>query len=236
MQQVFFKLPFIDWPVYGFGLMLFLAFLACTWLASRRAERVGMTKEIIQDFTIWVFIGGLVGARVFFMYLEEAPPTGVVDFFYRLPRIWEGGIVFYGSVIGALAAYGILYWFSFRKQGISTLKLADVVAPSVALGLALGRVGCFLNGCCYGQVACADCPVYAVHFPLSAPARYALVAEGAQTAAGFTVDEGYGGDGVKVTKVDPASAAYAAGLRDGDAIEAGTISATSASGRGARRT
>jgi prolipoprotein diacylglyceryltransferase len=218
MHQVFFKLPGIDWPIYGFGLMLFVAFLACTWLASRRAVRVGMTKETIQDFTIWIFIGGLLGARVFFMYLEETPPASVGDFFYRLPRIWEGGIVFYGSVIGALIAYGLLYWFSFRGQGISTLKLADVIAPSVALGLALGRLGCFLNGCCYGQVACAECPVYAVHFPLSAPARYALVDAGVQTAAGFTVDERFPGTGVKVAKVDPTSAAYAAGLRDGDVI------------------
>jgi phosphatidylglycerol:prolipoprotein diacylglycerol transferase len=222
MHQVFFRIPYIEWPIYGFGLMLFLAFLACTWLASRRAERVGMSKEIVQDFTIWIFIGGLLGARIFFIYLEETPPASVGEFLYRLPRIWEGGIIFYGSVVGALIAYGLLYWFSFRKQGISTLKLADVVAPSVALGLALGRLGCFLNGCCYGQAACADCPVYAVHFPLSAPARYALVDSGAQTAAGFTLpikeDDDPPRTGVRIGTVDPSSAAYAAGLRDGDVI------------------
>ncbi len=226
MQQVFLRLPiYTRWtedgvPIYGFGLMLFLAFIICTWLAGRRAVKVGMTKEMIQDFTIWVFIGGLLGARIFYIYGEkETPPTSVLEFLYELPRIWEGGIIFYGSVVGALVAYAILYWLFLRKKGISTLKLADVVAPSLAVGLALGRLGCFLNGCCYGQVACADCPVYPVHFPLSAPARYALVDEGVQTAAGFTVDEQYRGTGVRVDKVDPKSAVYEAGLRNGDVIE-----------------
>jgi prolipoprotein diacylglyceryltransferase len=226
MQQVFFHLPiYTSWtpngvPIYGFGLMLFFAFLACTWLGGRRAERVGMKREVVQDLAMAVFIGGLIGARIFYMYGEmPSPPKTVADFFYELPRIWEGGIIFYGSVVGGLIGYGILYWFFLRKQGVSTLKLADVIAPSVALGLALGRIGCFLNGCCYGQVACADCPVYTVQFPLSAPARYALVETGAQTAAGFTVDESYHDAGVRVEQVDPNSAAYAAGLRASDIIE-----------------
>ena len=216
MQQVFFRLPFVDWPIFGYGLMLFLAFIACTWLAGRRGERVGIKKETIQDFAICMFIGGLVGARVFYFFAElKRWPVSAWEFI----SIWEGGLVFYGGVVGALVAYALLYFISLRKKGISTLKLADVVAPSLAVGLALGRMGCFLNGCCYGQVACADCPVYAVHFPLSAPARYALVDAGVQTAAGFTVDEAYRDPGVRVDKVDPASAIFAAGLRSGDIIE-----------------
>src|SRR5262249_32514251 len=50
-------------PVYGFGMMLFLAFLACTWLGGRRGEREGISRETIQDIAIWVFVGGLLGAR-----------------------------------------------------------------------------------------------------------------------------------------------------------------------------
>jgi phosphatidylglycerol:prolipoprotein diacylglycerol transferase len=208
-------------PIYGFGMMLFLAFLVCTWLAGRRAEREGIAREHIQDLAIWVFIGGLIGARVTFL-LHQKPNLSWAELFDQIYRIWDGGIVLYGSVIGALVGYVGAYLFIFRKHHLSTLKLADVVAPSVAVGLCLGRLGCFLNGCCYGQVACAACPAYAVHFPLSAPAREGLVADGYQTAAGFTLarEKDQPRDGARVGRVDPHSPAYAAGLRDGDVIVA----------------
>jgi len=222
MRQVLFRIPIhTEWfpdgiPIYGFGMMLFVAFLLCTWIGGRRAQRVGIAKEVVQDLAIWLFIGGLLGARIVYLVAEEKPTT-VVDFITKLPRIWDGGIVLYGSIMGGLAAYVLAYFLVFRKQGVSTLKLADVIAPAIAVGLALGRLGCFLNGCCYGQVACAECPVYTVTFPLSAPARYALVDAGLQTAAGFTIDDHYGGPGVKVGKVDPGSPATEH-LKAGDII------------------
>jgi prolipoprotein diacylglyceryltransferase len=210
-------------PLYGFGLMLFLAFLLCTWLGGRLAERVGISRETIQDLAIWLFIGGLLGARLTFL-LSERRPASVGEFFALLPRIWDGGIVLYGAVVGGTAAYFLAYYLVFRKYNLSTLKLADVIAPCMAVGLCLGRLGCFLNGCCYGQVACADCPVYAAHFPLSAaPLRGngSLVDRGYQALAGFTPDPSpVEGQGVKVALIDPGSAAYAAGLRKGDVIVA----------------
>jgi prolipoprotein diacylglyceryltransferase len=230
MQQVLTRIPlkfgpFPDGiPIYGFGMMLFLAFIVCTWLAGRRAQREGIAKEHIQDLAIWLFIGGLLGARITYL-LQEVPRPTFTELITRLPKIWDGGIILYGSVIGALVGYLGAYFFIFRKYRISTLKLADIIAPSVAVGLCLGRIGCFLNGCCYGQVACADCAVYPVHFPLSAPSREALVDAGAQTVAGFTVadDQRSDLDGVKVGKVEHDSAAYAAGLRAGDVIQGVTI-------------
>jgi prolipoprotein diacylglyceryltransferase len=230
MQQVLWRIPlkfgpFPDGiPIYGFGMMLFLAFIICTWLAGRRARREGIAKEHVQDLAIWLFVGGLLGARITYL-MQEVPRPTFTELITRLPKIWDGGIILYGSVIGALVGYLGAYFFIFRKYRISTLKLADIIAPSVAVGLCLGRIGCFLNGCCYGQVACADCAVYPVHFPLSAPAREALVDAGAQTAAGFTVaaEQPADLDGVKVGKVEHDSAAYAAGLREGDVIVGVTI-------------
>jgi prolipoprotein diacylglyceryltransferase len=224
MQQVLFRLPiFTTWspdgiPVYGFGMMLFLAFVICTWLGGRRAQKVGINPEVIQDLAIWLFLGGLIGARLAYI-LQQEHPGGILEVLWLLPQIWEGGIILYGSVLGGLASYALAYWLVFRKQGISTLKLCDVIAPSIAVGLCLGRIGCFLNGCCYGQVACSDCPVYTVHFPLSAPARYDLVRSGYQTTAGFTLADHQPEMGVRVGEVEAGSPAWQAGLRPEDVIE-----------------
>src|SRR5262245_6600061 len=74
MRQVIFRVPFPGVedgiPIYGFGLMLFVAFVACTWLAGRRAQKVGIDKDRIQDLAIWLFIGGLAGSRAVFLLLE----------------------------------------------------------------------------------------------------------------------------------------------------------------------
>jgi len=205
-------------PIYGFGMMLFLAFILCSALAARRAQGEGIAPEHIQDLTIWLFIGGLIGARITFL-VSEKPELSFREMLEQIYKIWDGGIVLYGSVIGALAGYAIAYVFIFRKYRLSTLKLADIVAPSIAVGLCLGRFGCFLNGCCYGQVACPSCPVYPVHFPLSAPAREGLVDQGYQTPAGFTLAKDQPHDyGVRVEQVDPHSLAYQAGLRPRDLI------------------
>ena len=228
MFQVLFRipnpLPFWGWPdklpIYGFGMMLFLAFIGCTWLAGRRALREGISKETIQDLAVWLFIGGLLGARITYL-LSETPWTGFGDFLWQLPQIWNGGIVFYGSVLGGIAAYFLAYFLIYRKRGLNTFRLVDAIAPSICLGLCLGRLGCFLNGCCYGGVCTADhAAVTPVTFPLSAPARKDLVLEGVQTVAGFSVVPESPGtrDGVLVREVDPASPAYANGLRAGMVI------------------
>ncbi|MFO0929786.1 MAG: prolipoprotein diacylglyceryl transferase family protein [Gemmataceae bacterium] len=226
MFQVLWRIPVVTSytpdgiPIYGFGMMLFLAFLLCTWLAGRRAEREGIRKETVQDLAIWVFIGGLLGARITYL-LNENPRPSLVEFVRKLPLIWEGGIVLYGSILGGVASYFLAYALVYRKQGLHTRRLLDAIAPAIALGLCLGRMGCFLNGCCFGQVACADCAaVTPVGFPMCAPARDVLVEAGAQTAAGFTVSAGAPGlrDGVRVDEVDPESPAYAAGLRPGSIV------------------
>jgi prolipoprotein diacylglyceryl transferase len=223
MRQILFTIPFkpFDWlpdwwphevPIYGFGMMLFITFLVTTWLASRRARQEGIAPQHLQDLAIWIFIGGLIGARLVYMRWAADPPVPFTDFF----KIWEGGLVFYGSAIGGVAGYVLAYFFVIRKHGLSTWKLADIIAPSVAVGLLLGRIGCFLNGCCYGNVACTEC--LGVSYPLSAPARYTLVEAGYQTAAGFTLVNKEDRDSRTVAAVEPGSAAAQHDLRPGDII------------------
>jgi prolipoprotein diacylglyceryltransferase len=205
-------------PIYGFGVMLFVAFVVSSLIGGRRAVAEGVPTETIQDLAIVLIIGGLIGARLTSV-LTSQPPADFLAFLYEFVQIWNGGIVLYGSVIGGLIAYVVAYFLVFRKkfkqQGISTLKVADVIAPALAVGLALGRIGCFLNGCCYGQAACTDCPVYAWQFPLSAPSRFGLVGDGYQTTAGFTLKPG---PAAVVDRVEPGSEAARAGLKAEDEI------------------
>src|SRR5581483_10806146 len=155
MQQVLLRIP-LDWlpaplnnilpsslPIYGFGTMLVLAFLICPWLAARRAEKEGIPGDVIHDLALWLFAGGILGARINYMLVEGLP---VSQFF----RIWDGGLVFYGSAIGGLIGYFLAWRFVLRKHNLTLGKVADIVAPALALGLCLGRIGCFLNGCCFG--------------------------------------------------------------------------------------
>jgi len=203
-------------PIYGFGMMLFLAFLVCNWVGGRRAEHEGVPKEVVQDLGIWLIVGGLIGARLTSLFSSGHMPESLWKAFIQFISIWDGGIVLYGAVIGGLVAYVIAYLLVFRKLGITTLKLMDILAPTLAVGLCLGRIGCFLNGCCYGQVAAPDCPICAVAFPLSAPPRYEMVNKGYQTAAGFTLAADK--TDATIAQVEPGSSADRAGLKTGDVI------------------
>jgi prolipoprotein diacylglyceryltransferase len=226
MYQVLFRIPIkTAWfpdglPVYGFGVMLFVAFVLCSWLVGRRAEKEGVKKEYMQDLIVYLFIGGLLGARISYLVMQENV-RNLWDLIVQLPRIWDGGIILYGSLIGGFFGYLVFYFVALRRAGISTAKVADILAPAIVLGIALGRVGCFCNGCCYGQVPAVTAPVVAVSFPMSAAPLLDMVNRGQQTAAGFTIapPDQQPVDGIRVAQVDPASPAYQAGLRPGHIIE-----------------
>jgi phosphatidylglycerol:prolipoprotein diacylglycerol transferase len=143
--------------IHWYGVMMALAFLAGLWTASRRGLRDGISGEKVLDLGPWLIVGAIIGARTLY----------VITFWkehFALEPIWEifmvqkGGLVYYGGLIGASLAC-ILY-ARFRKLGL--WKLADVLAPSIALGYVFGRIGCLMNGCCYGR-AC-NLP-WAIRFP-----------------------------------------------------------------------
>jgi prolipoprotein diacylglyceryltransferase len=138
--------------------------------------------------------------------------VGLLSAFFK---IWEGGIIFYGSALGGVVGYGLFYWYVLRRLDVSGWRLADAVAPLLAMGLAIGRIGCYLNGCCWGQVACEECrvvPLGAAHFPLlSAHARGSLVqSEQLQTTTGFTIErrDREGDPRARVKHVEATSAAF----------------------------
>ncbi len=154
MQQILLRVPGLNLPVYGFGLMLTLALFASMYLTEWRARREGLGEVQVDVLAIWVLICGLIGARAFF----------VIEYWHRLKSVWEifeiwnGGIVFYGSVIGGAVGFEIYR----RLHPFPVRPMMDAIAPALAIGIAFGRVGCFLNGCCYGDLCHLP---WAVTFP-----------------------------------------------------------------------
>jgi len=144
--------------IHWFGVMIALAFLAGMWTAVRRAPLAGVGGEHIADLVVpWLLLGGVLGARLLYIvtYWQESfagkPWTEIF-------MIQRGGLVFYGGLIGA-SLTTILF---ARLRKLPLWKLADIFAPSIALGSMFGRIGCFMNGCCFGR-AC-ELP-WAIRFP-----------------------------------------------------------------------
>jgi phosphatidylglycerol:prolipoprotein diacylglycerol transferase len=159
MRQVLFEIPGLHLRIFGFGVMLCLAFFAAVSLAAWRAKKSKLDPEILYDLALWILLGGLFGARAFYVWEYWGDRiTSVGEVF----QIWEGGIVLYGGVMGASLA-GLVYWL---RRPFPLLPVLDCVAPAIALGLPLGRVGGFLNGCCYGDECQAP---WAVSFPPGSP-------------------------------------------------------------------
>jgi phosphatidylglycerol---prolipoprotein diacylglyceryl transferase len=143
--------------VYWYGILAALGFLTAFWTSSRRAPREGFSPEVVTDLAPWLIGGAIVGARLFYVishWQEEFAGRPVWEVF----ALGRSGLVWYGGLIGASLAT-ILY---ARRQRVSLWKLADVIAPSIALGHVFGRIGCLMTGCCYGRATALP---WAIHFP-----------------------------------------------------------------------
>jgi phosphatidylglycerol---prolipoprotein diacylglyceryl transferase len=130
--------------IRSYGLMLALAFLIGTLLALREAARLGLDEDKVVNVILVVLVCSVLGARALYV-LEHVGEfrrqwTGVI-------AVWQGGLTLYGGVVAGTVA-GLL---AARRFGLPMWTLADALTPSFALGTAFGRVGCFLNGCCYGR-------------------------------------------------------------------------------------
>src|SRR5208282_6577614 len=137
--------------------MVALAFLFGLWTATLRARRENISGEKITDIVLWLMIGGILGARVVYVttyWQEEFASQPFSEIF----MIQHGGLVYYGGLIGATIA-GMIY-IHWKKMPL--WKTADVFAPSIALGSIFGRIGCLLNGCCYGRACSLP---WAIRFP-----------------------------------------------------------------------
>jgi phosphatidylglycerol:prolipoprotein diacylglycerol transferase len=151
MHPILFEIPRIDlgaWvigpiPIRMYGLMIGIGFLLGITLASRQAKKEGLNPERILDMGVYLLLAAIVGSRLLYVLTTfQEFRANPLDVF----AIWKGGLVFYGGLLAAVPT-GIWY---VRKHDLPVWLTADIMAPSIALGHAFGRLGCFFAGCCYG--------------------------------------------------------------------------------------
>lgn len=130
--------------VYSFGLMLSLGFALAILVAFFNARRHGLDPWVIIDMGLWLFLAGLLGSRLLYVVLNWDEFAGQPAI--KLIATWEGGVAFYGAISGGFLAALVFA----RLHKLSLARIADTVAPGLAIAAAVGRLGCFLNGCCHG--------------------------------------------------------------------------------------
>lgn len=133
-------------PIYWYGVMTALAFLICLAHLIWLGKQEGRSAEFVSDLTIWIMLGGIGGARLAYV-LAEWPRFAVQP--QLILRLDQGGLIYYGGFIGAALLVAIMA----RRKREPLWPLADFVVTALPLGHAMGRIGCFLNGCCYGLPA-----------------------------------------------------------------------------------
>jgi phosphatidylglycerol:prolipoprotein diacylglycerol transferase len=150
--------------VRSYGVMLVVAFWLGIELTSRLARRRGIDPARILDLGLVVLVASLAGSRLLYVVTHMGEYRGD---WIGIFRIWEGGLTFYGGLVAGVTL-GMIY---LKGKGVPVLKTSDLVAPHLALGIAIARVGCFLNGCCFGKES--DLP-WAVVFPPDCQAGWML--------------------------------------------------------------
>ncbi len=149
-------------PIRGYGVMVLIGLLSGIAITTHRGRQLGLSSDLIVGLGFWMMIGGVAGARMFYViqnWGEEFAPLEFTQRIIAIVKLTEGGLVIYGGILGGIIA-GAIYC---RKHRQPTRAMADLIAPGFLIGLAFGRIGCLLNGCCFGGVCTANLPT--IDFP-----------------------------------------------------------------------
>lgn len=129
--------------VHTYGLMVATGFLIGIMYAANQGRKEGVDPQKILDLCFYILVSAILGARLLFVVIEY---EHYIDNPLKALMFWQGGLVYYGGLIAAV----ITGWYYIRKHGLPLWQVADLIAPSLAIGQGVGRWGCFFAGCCYG--------------------------------------------------------------------------------------
>ena len=141
-----FKIPGTEIVIHTYGFLLAVAFILALWMTARLAGRDGLPKNRVYDLGLYILLSALVGAKVVMLITEWNEPGGGWKRIFSLDLLSSGG-VFYGGLLFALVTSVVL----MRLYRLPWRKTADAFAPGIAVGHAIGRLGCFSAGCCWGK-------------------------------------------------------------------------------------
>jgi len=133
-------------PIRSYGFMMMIGFLISIHLASRRARKDGANEETVVNLGLISLLTGIIGARVFYIAHHWSQFAALDNPVFSMINLTTGGLEFYGGFLTAVAA--VIFYMGVKKR--SMRWYLDILAPSIMIGLACGRIGCFLNGCCWG--------------------------------------------------------------------------------------
>jgi phosphatidylglycerol:prolipoprotein diacylglycerol transferase len=167
MHPILFEVTALGIRITSYSAMMFLACAGALWITVWRVRKENLQPNSVYELATWLFLGGVLGARALYV----AGHVGEMESSWDALRSWQGGNVFYGCIMGGLTG-SLLYWW---RRPFPFWPMADAVAPGLAVGITFGRLGCFLNGCCYG-LRC-DAP-WAVRFPSGSHAWMAHIEQG----------------------------------------------------------
>lgn len=166
-------------PIRGYGLcLLFAIFLGCSLVVYLAAKK-GIAGETAASLCFWTCLTGVIGARIFYvteywrdmLCFDAAGQFRPVESFFNVLNIAQGGLVVFGSILGGMLG-GFIY---MQVKKLPVLKSFDAVAVGLMLGIAIGRIGCLCNGCCYGGIT--DVP-WGITFPEGSPVHLHQIAHG----------------------------------------------------------
>ena len=160
MRPVLFHIPFLQLPIYSYGVMLGLSLIVGWYIVLGLCERDGMDREKMGTLYVWTAVSSVAGSRLLYVLTNLDRFDNIFDIF----KVWQGGLVAYGGFLGGFL-FGIVYC---RLHGIKLLAWADCVVPSLGTGLAITRIGCLMYGCDFGKPA--EHLKWAIQFPKDSPA------------------------------------------------------------------
>ncbi len=165
MHPELFNIPFIHYTVHSFGPMTVIGFILAFFLLKRLSRNITSDHQAINSIVLYCLISGVIGARVFYVvhHLDQ-----FIEHWPSIFATWQGGLEFYGGVIFAIPV--IALYLLYHKLPIR--RYLDILAIALMMGLVFGRIGCFLNGCCFGKPTEAP---WAVRFPYNSFAYFSQV-------------------------------------------------------------
>jgi phosphatidylglycerol:prolipoprotein diacylglycerol transferase len=204
--------PPLGIPIRAYGVMVLLGISAGIMMSVQQARRMGVNPEVVFSICFWIIVAGFVGARTFYVveYWEQFARPSFRETVLTIINLTDGGLVVYGGFIGASLAC-VCYVLNHQ---LPLLALADLLAPGLMIGLAFGRVGCLMNGCCWGGVC--DQSIMGITFPPGSPPYIDQLDRG--SLVGMRVQKEAASGDMVIREVTPGSLAERRGLKVGDVI------------------